>query len=451
MDNDSGKDFASLLHAFAIGCLEREDYDRMMDYFKSNQDYPWQELGEYQNLVALLPSFLNIEVPDARVKDMVARKLYRLRDQQRPQRTTQISSQTSPVQHKNLFQRIETPEQKLFSQISSPNSEDESNYPEPIPETIEPIKNDIKRTEEFEPVSSDQNDYSFKPEKDTSTLSDYTSPFSKDESPQKDESYSGYSSYSPENNDESFSSNFDQIESGSKDTSDDIDEFSFESSLSNYSLSGESTKKNNEAVSSFTSETMIEEPAANSQKEAPVVEKVKSGISSGIFFLAFLGLVGAIAGVYYFLSKDFKVATEKQATEYKAIVQSLQRDLSSSKEIDALLASVNLQMGNLKSTPIAAGAYGKILFDTVTRKAMIQLVNLPVLSSDKVYQLWVISNNQKYSAGVYNVTSSMQYFPITNFSGLNLIGLTSFLITEEVSTGGEKPSKDVYLAGQIVF
>ncbi|MDP3682954.1 MAG: anti-sigma factor, partial [Ignavibacteria bacterium] len=370
---------------------------------------------------------------------------------QRPQRTTQISSQTSPVQHKNLFQRIETPEQKLFSQISSPNSEDESNYPEPIPEAIEPIKNDIKRTEEFEPVSSDQNDYSFKPEKDTSTLSDFTSPFSKDESPQKDESYSGYSSYSPENNDESFSSNFDQIESGSKDTSDDKDEFSFESSLSNYSLSGESTKKSNEAFSSFTSETMIEEPAADSQKEAPVVEKVKSGISSGIFFLAFLGLVGAIAGVYYFLSKDFKVATEKQATEYKAIVQSLQRDLSSSKEIDALLASVNLQMGNLKSTPIAAGAYGKILFDTVTRKAMIQLVNLPVLSSDKVYQLWVISNNQKYSAGVYNVTSSMQYFPITNFSGLNLIGLTSFLITEEVSTGGEKPSKDVYLAGQIVF
>ena len=95
MATGNGQDFATLLHAFALGCLEREEFDLMMEYFKSNQDYPWQELGEYQNLVALLPSFLNIESPDQRVKDMVARKLYRLRDQQRPQRTTQIISQTS--------------------------------------------------------------------------------------------------------------------------------------------------------------------------------------------------------------------------------------------------------------------------------------------------------------------------------------------------------------------
>jgi len=162
-------------------------------------------------------------------------------------------------------------------------------------------------------------------------------------------------------------------------------------------------------------------------------------------------LAGASAGVYYFLSKDFKIATQNQTAKYETIVQSLKTELSNTKEVDALLASINLQMVNLKSTPKAAGAYGKVLFDSVTRKAMLQVVNLPVLSSDKVYQLWVISNNQKYSAGIYEVNASTQYFPVTNFSGLNLVGQTSFLITEEISTGGEKPSKDVYLVGQIVL
>lgn len=452
----SGQDFATLLHAFALGCLEREEYDLMMDYFKSNQDYPWQELGEYQNLVALLPSFLNIESPDQRVKDMVARKLYRLRDQQRPQRTTQIISQTSPLQHKNLFQRIETDEQKLFSQISSPFTPEEMGEPEPIsaPDPFEPAAVNVNRTSEFEQVNSDKADTFYEPEKSAPDLEDYSSPFKTDEPPKEDDPYSGYSSYSTEPTDSGFSSNFDNIESGSKETSENKDDFSFESSLSDYSLSKDSSPKTDENYSSFTSETIIDEPASEEAKKTPEVKKVKTvktGVSTGVVFFVFIILAGAIAGVYYFLSKDFMTATQNQTAKYESIVQSLKTELSSSKEVDALLASINLQMVNLRSTPIAAGAYGKVLFDSVTRKAMLQVVNLPLLSSDKVFQLWIISNGQKYSGGLFNVTTSMQYFPVANFNGLNLVGPTTFLITEEILSGGEKPSKEVYLAGQVVL
>ncbi|MFA6978427.1 MAG: anti-sigma factor [Ignavibacteriaceae bacterium] len=453
MATGSGQDFATLLHAFALGCLEREEYDLMMEYFKSNQDYPWQELGEYQNLVALLPSFLNIESPDARVKDMVARKLYRLRDQQRPQRTTQIISQTSPLQHKNLFQRIETDEQKLFSQISSPLSPEEMAEPEPTSarEPFEPATANVSRTMDFEPVSSEKENSLYEPEKNVPDTEDYSSPFKSDETSKEEDPYSSYSSYSAETTDSSFSSNFDNIESGSKETSESKDDFSFESSLSDYSLSKESSSKTDEDYSSFTSETIIDEPSAEEPKEAPEVQQVKSGVSKVIFSLTFILLAGTIGAVYYFLSKDFKTATEKQTAKYESIVQSLKTEVSSTKQVDELLASINLQMVTLKSTPKAAGAYGKVLFDSVTRKAMLQVVNLPVLSSDKAYQLWIISNGQEYSAGLYEVTSSRQYFPVTNFGGLSLTGQTSFLITEEILSGGEKPSKDVYLAGQIVF
>lgn len=454
MNTGTGHDFASLLHAFALGCLEREDYDQMMDYFKSNQDYPWQELGEYQNLVALLPSFLDIEVPDSRVKDMVARKLYRLRDQQRPQRSTQVISQTPSEQHKNLFQRIETPEQKLFSQISSPLSpeemlESETSLPDQSFESPAAAKS--SKTMDFEPVKSGKEDYASQPEKEKSAVEDYSSPFGDDALTKDDDPFTNYSSSTSDTTETTFSSNFDEMESGSKEAEEQKDEFSFESSLSTYSVSGETSAKRDDEFSSFTSETIVEEPEAGVERETHVVQKTSSGVSSVVFALTFIVLAGTIAAVYYYLSKDFRSATDKQTAKYETIVQSLKTELSSTKELDVLLASINFQSVNLKSTPKAAGAYGKLMFDSVSRKAMLQVVNLPVLSSDKVYQLWIISNNQKYSAGIYAPSSVQKYFPVSNFSDLNLVGLTTFLVTEEISTGGEKPSKDVYLIGQIVF
>jgi len=451
MDTEKEKDFSSLLYPFALGCLEREEYDLMMEYFKSNQDYPWQEFGEYQNLVALLPSFLNIELPDVQVKDRVARKLYRLRDQQRPQRNTQVFSQTSPAEHKNFFQRIETPEQKLFSQISSPISEYEKTAAELEEDTFKSPNVNLNSAETIEPVSTGQNTYSTQHEEETSPLAEFNSPFKTNKDPNLKNSSSDFSSSSTENDDERFSSNFNQIESGSKGPLDDNEELVFESSLSNYSPDKESLPKTFEAVSASIPEAMKEAPTVGEPKHSIAGKKVKSGISPILFVITFLVLAGTIGAVYYFLAKDFKTATEKQAAKYEAIVQSLQSDLSSTKEVDALLASINLQMVTLKSTPKAAGAYGKFLYDAVTRKAMIQVVNLPVLSSDKVYQLWILSNNQKYSAGIYTATSSKQYFPVPDFSNLNLVGPTNILITEEVSAGGEKPSKDVYLAGQVVL
>ncbi|MFA6598847.1 MAG: anti-sigma factor [Ignavibacteriaceae bacterium] len=447
MATENEKDFSSLLYPFALGCLEREDYELMMEYFKSNQDYPWQEFGEYQNLVALLPSFLNIEVPDVQVKDRVARKLYRLRDQQRPQRGTQIITPTSPAEHKNFFQRIETPEQKLFSQISEYEKPDA----EPEEGTFESPNASPRHTETFEPVSTGQNNFSTKHEEEASPIAEVDSPFKAAESPNLRNSSSDLSAYSTEKDDERFSSNFNHIESGRKEPFEDSEELVFESSLSNYSPGNESLPKAFEADSLSLPEAIMGVPTTDKQKNSASGEKIKHGISPVVFVITFFVLAGTIGAVYYFLSKDFKKATENQAAKYEAIVQSLQSNLSSTKEVDALLASINLQMVTLKSTPKAEGAYGKLLFDAVTRKAMVQVVNLPVLSSSKVYQLWIISNNQKYSAGIYTPTSSQQYFPVADFSSFNLAGPTAILVTEEVSAGGEKPSKDVYLAGQVVL
>jgi hypothetical protein len=67
-----------LLQAKALGCLDPEDDAVFTKLMEDDENFPWQELGHYQNLVAFLPTLLNIEVPEPEVKDNVARKLYEL-------------------------------------------------------------------------------------------------------------------------------------------------------------------------------------------------------------------------------------------------------------------------------------------------------------------------------------------------------------------------------------
>lgn len=58
--------FESLIFPYALGCLEKDDFINLVDYLSTVEEFPWQLLGEYQNLIALLPSFLNMKevVPD---------------------------------------------------------------------------------------------------------------------------------------------------------------------------------------------------------------------------------------------------------------------------------------------------------------------------------------------------------------------------------------------------
>ena len=69
------KEYYELLQAYALGCLDKPDLDKIKSYIDAGGEYPWKELGEFQNLAALFPSILNMEIPSPQLKDKVARKL----------------------------------------------------------------------------------------------------------------------------------------------------------------------------------------------------------------------------------------------------------------------------------------------------------------------------------------------------------------------------------------
>ncbi len=82
--------YYDLLHAYALGCLDLKDLIILNEFLDTGEEYFWQELGEYQNLAALLPSILNIETPGAMLKDKVARKLYSFRNEKRTKQVNNL-------------------------------------------------------------------------------------------------------------------------------------------------------------------------------------------------------------------------------------------------------------------------------------------------------------------------------------------------------------------------
>lgn len=72
-----------MLQAKALGCLDAEENKELQEFIDAGHVFPWDELGSYQNTVSLLPLALQLEAPDAELKDRVALKLIKLSEQLR--------------------------------------------------------------------------------------------------------------------------------------------------------------------------------------------------------------------------------------------------------------------------------------------------------------------------------------------------------------------------------
>ena len=80
-----------LIKAKTLGCLNKDENAELNEYMVSGEDFPWDVLGEYQNLTAMLPVLLQLEVPDAELKDNVARKLYKILEELKAKQQAEVT------------------------------------------------------------------------------------------------------------------------------------------------------------------------------------------------------------------------------------------------------------------------------------------------------------------------------------------------------------------------
>lgn len=70
-----------MVSAFAAGCMDPDNYAQFKDYLSQGGELPDRELGELQNIVSMIPVILELEQPDAGIKDMVAKKLIGMKEE----------------------------------------------------------------------------------------------------------------------------------------------------------------------------------------------------------------------------------------------------------------------------------------------------------------------------------------------------------------------------------
>jgi hypothetical protein len=87
-----------LIKLEVLGCIKKEDAENLRLAKENDQDFPFKELGEYQNLVALIPLALELEYPDSELKDKTALKLYSIRDEIKAKLDAKKALEKPPVE-----------------------------------------------------------------------------------------------------------------------------------------------------------------------------------------------------------------------------------------------------------------------------------------------------------------------------------------------------------------
>ena len=413
------------LFAYSLGCLDDEDLNILEEYLQSGGEFAWQELGEYQNLASLLPSILNIEVPPPQLKDNVARNLYRIRNEKRLKRSNEnpnVEKSQGNIQPDLLHSNDELKASNLFKtpddaeiqkseageKSSSPNLSDRSEMEE------YPYKLNT-RTDGFEVVSTQKpNAEYFRPLQET------------------------------------------QIQGR------DANRIIHKNINAQKKIEGEELQQPGETFNETTLEHKAEAPAdkvkAQEKKKTYTLhgdfangnKNEKEKKKSSVITVAFLLLIIVTAGIvfaYYKIStdvKNYKANVEKLNNQ----IQNLSSNISANRELESLLQSKNVRVINLQGTKVNTTAYGKLIISFDNSKGFLQFSNMPLLTQNKAYQLWIIMKGKSSSLGVFKNVSGSNYFSFTLPEITSQDG-AKFIVSEEPSNGAIRPGNMIFLTGSL--
>jgi hypothetical protein len=491
--SDKQKDLAVHLYPFALGCLDNEDFVKVLNHIRAGEEFPYQELGEYQNLASLLPSFLEIEMPDQSVKDKVARKLYRLKEQKRPDRTTKIESpsddyeqikeeptiEESPVKKDPFSGNID--EDKIraefleSSEVEETTTTFESYKPEsePEPEIVmeteaieeEEVEEEVEEEETFKPVTpfSRRSPELNRPKQETQVSSR-----EKQDKPERDKYEEEQNKFSFPNSDNESLDPYQSFTSDGKasvdatmesalpsfDQKDESSENSFSSSYVADSYSTENNYSSNYQTPPLEQFSSPRFQSINPSHAAPVPEKIiekivyqpSKSVSPALFIFFILLLGAGIATVYYFLNKEIKTMSNSHAEQLEKLITANQSSLDYKPLLD-LIAVKTTHTITLISADKNSNSFARLFYDPKAEKGLVRIDNLEVLNSEQVYHLWVSVYRSVTSLGTIKFNGVNEFYPVQNFPDIFSLKEATFFITIEPVSGSQNPTSAPILTG----
>ncbi len=375
--------YYDLLYAYAIGCLDTEENIELENYLNSGDEYPWQELGEYQNLVALLPSILEIETPGEKLKDAVALKLYKINSAKSSRK------ETSSVNLKKEKEPNYTGEQAAISEETHEDGEENLFSSSPaIPDNAAEIKTEenIKL-----PVAANENTV----------------------------------------NEDHYKT---QIAGR---------EGNIAGLKKSASLNGEKGKDESKAVKTTTEQGRLlrEKILREAEKEE------KKNKSLLLYLMLILFLCGTVGFAYIYLKASTQLKTYKgQVENLNKEITSYTSRLRENQTIFNILHAKDVKVVNMTPSALNPGGFGKVVLSFDNSRGFLQLSQTPILPESQTYQLWVSVKGKFVSLGLFNPTRETNYYPFS-LPQLQSYGTTVFILTREPASGSDKPGSVRILTG----
>lgn len=105
------KKIVDLIKLEVLHCLSEKDNESLQSLKVDEIEFPWKELGDYQNLVAFLPLSLELDYPSNELKNKTAMKLYDIRDQIKAKIDAMKAQEMPEIQAEEISLSVENVEE----------------------------------------------------------------------------------------------------------------------------------------------------------------------------------------------------------------------------------------------------------------------------------------------------------------------------------------------------
>lgn len=182
-------------------------------------------------------------------------------------------------------------------------------------------------------------------------------------------------------------------------------------------------------------------------------EKISKGFDRGSLAIAasFALLLVALSLIFYSFNLSSQISEKEDIiVEQQNQITELQNEVQQKEELLSILESREVDMVVMSGMEVNPDGYGKIIWDSESNRALLQVSNLPAVPADKEYQLWIIRNNKPVSLDVFAVNDPNKdtFFKIEEMAAGEQVA-DAFAITLEPKGGMPQPTGDMYLMGNV--
>ncbi len=172
------------------------------------------------------------------------------------------------------------------------------------------------------------------------------------------------------------------------------------------------------------------------------LNNVKLKLMTAITILLFIALI--IISIYF-----AELLKKNENINKFLVVQN--SELQNQNDILNVLQSKRINIINLLGQDVDPESFGKIFWSPETKKAVLQVSDLPPIDKNNNYQLWLIKNNATLNEGTINNSelNSQGFIKINKLSIDEQDKNYSFIVTLEEKGNTIKPKGVIYLYGRI--